>query len=321
MNPHANNELFQFADSFDTLADIALINDRNLSDVEGISDLLDDAPVLQLLAATTASNGTTHKYEKEVTAPTIGMRSGNEGIEHSKSGDEIVSIDLKFIDPHTRIDSAVARTYTKRPGGVEGYLARKNRRHLKAGFASLEDQIFYGSSAQGVTGGFAGLAQALNDLSMETVVDGGGSDNLSSVYFIRTNDDHMDCSAVFGEDGNITIGTPQIQEVTLADGKHQMAYVTEIGAWAGLQIGSKWSVVRLANVENLTDNLLSLALEVMPKPPTFIAMTRKKRGTLQRSRTTYSPIGAPAPIPQEYEGIPIITTDRLRNDETAVADI
>ena len=49
--------------------------------------------------------------------------------------------------------------------------------------------------------------------------------------------------------------------------------------------------------------------------PTHILMSRRSRGQLQRSRTTYSPTGSPSPLPTEYEGIPIIVTDAIRDTE------
>jgi len=47
-------------------------------------------------------------------------------------------------------------------------------------------------------------------------------------------------------------------------------------------------------------------------------MNRSQRGALQRSRTTYSPTGLPAPVPSEYEGLPIIVTDALGQNEAEV---
>ena len=79
------------ADSFLTLADLVKINDMNLADLE-VTDLLNMSPVLAMLPANPASNGTTHKYTKEITAPVVGFRAVNDGRENSKSADELVTV-------------------------------------------------------------------------------------------------------------------------------------------------------------------------------------------------------------------------------------
>jgi hypothetical protein len=93
-----------------------------------------------------------------------------------------------------------------------------------------------------------------------------------------------------------------------------------------VQVGSVYDLSRICNLtgdsgKGLTDILLSNLLELAPvgKMPTLLVMSRRSRGQLQRSRTTYSPTGAPAPIPTEYEGIPIMTSDNVSNTEELVA--
>lgn len=310
------------ADTFETAADLITLNDHNLSDVQGITDLLQDAPVVARLAATTSSNGTKHKYEVEDGAPVVGWRDINTGVEHDVSSDRIAEIDLKFMDPHTRVDVAAAKMMSRSViGGEMGFVARKNRRALRAGFATFEKQIFAGQ-ASGNPAGFEGFQDSLNALALENVIDGGGASNLSSVYLIRTNDEHMDCSIVLGNDGNIEIGTPFQQEVQDATGKHYIAWVTAIGAYQGLQVGSKWSVVRIANVETLNDDTLADARAVFPstKQPNLIVMTRNKLTSLRKSRGTYTrnQVGNPQQTPSDHEGIDIITTDQLTDSEAAV---
>src|SRR5688572_17372198 len=100
------------SDTFQTLADLVKINDVRANDL-GMSDLFDDAPFLKALAATVASNGTDHKYLKESTAPTVGFRDVNTGIDHSASVDTLVEISLKYLDATHRCDIALAKGYYK----------------------------------------------------------------------------------------------------------------------------------------------------------------------------------------------------------------
>jgi hypothetical protein len=84
-------------------------------------------------------------------------------------------------------------------------------------------------------------------------------------------------------------------------------------------------VGRIANVGNTTgdtcdDDLLTKGLELFPAEamPNMIVMNKRSLWQLQRSRTFTSPTGAMAPLPTEFMGIPIITTDSLVPGETAL---
>ncbi len=56
------------AEASNTLAGLVQMNDMNLADID-VSDLLDASPLLQVLNAVPASNGTLHKYLKQTVAP------------------------------------------------------------------------------------------------------------------------------------------------------------------------------------------------------------------------------------------------------------
>jgi len=313
------------ANNFQTLADLLKIDTAGTSDIE-VSDLLNRARILMALAATEASDGTVHKYLKETGAPVVGFREPNAGRDISKSTDELVTITLKILSANTACDKAVADAHKK---GAETFIAREAKRHLREAFFQAEKQLLYGVGAH--AGGFQGLAD--NDVvkfaDSEMVIDAGGTTagTGSSVWFIVTNDEETDVTAVAGQDGMIDIGETVVQMLLDGDGKQYPGYYTPIEGWLGLQIGSKYSVGRIVNLtedagKGLTDGLLSQMLERFPdhKRPSFIAMSRRSRGQLQRSRTTYSPTGAPAPVPVDYEEIPILAAESISNTETLVAD-
>lgn len=312
------------ADTYETLADIALINDMNLADIE-VTDLLDDAPFLAALASQFASDGDKHKYEKETGAPVVGFRDVNVGIEHDVSADVIVTIALKYLDASTRTDVAIADVWKK---GAEDFLARKNMRSLKAAFSVAEKQIIYGVGNKAE--GFVGLSDAstLNALADQMVINAAGTtvDTASSVYLIRTNADGSDVTLITGNEGNIEMGDANKQEVQDSTGKKYHAYVTPIAAWLGLQIGSAYSAGRIVNLtedvgKGLTDDLIYEALAEFPasRQPNLIVMNRRSQKQLRASRTATNTTGAPAPRPVDVEGIPIITTDSIINTEALVA--
>lgn len=309
------------ADDFLSLADLVTINDQNLADIE-CSDLLDDAPLLKALAAAVASNGTDHKYTKETGAPVVGFRAPNEGRDLDSSNDTLVTINLKILDATFAIDKAIADAFKN---GPQALIARELRRHLKAAFFHAEQQFINGTAND--ADGFVGLAEAatLDGLADAMVIGAGGSSARSSVYLIRTNDDGADCTAIMGQEGQIKADETTVQLVEDGSGKKYPAYVTPVLGWLGLQIGSIYSVGRIANLaastQTLTDDLIYEALAEFPasRQPNLIVMNRRSQRQLRDSRTATNATGAPAPRPTEVEGIPIIVTDAIGVAETAVA--
>ena len=308
------------ADSLITLADLVKINSMDVVDND-ISDLLMDAPFIRALAADTASNGTSHKYIKESTAPVVGFRSVNDGREHSHSSDTLVTIDLKILDASFHVDKSIADAYTK--GGPDALMAREAARHLRAAFAVGEQQLLYGTDNE--SDGFLGLADAatLDHVDDAKVIGAGGATACSSVFAIRSVDSLSDMALITGNDGNIEVGERFEQFVEGDNGKFP-AYCQSISGWMGLQLGSIHSVARLANINDTTkklnDSLLAQLLSLFPasRPATMLVMNRRSLAQLQASRTATNATGAPAPYPTEAFNVPIIVTDSIVNDETTL---
>lgn len=305
------------------LTDIVKLNDQNLADID-VSDLLDDAPFLKALAADVASNGTEHKYLKETGAPVVGFRAANDGRENKKSTDTLVTITLKILDASFTVDKALADSY--KDGGLQ-LLAREALRHMKAAFFHAEKQLIYGVANDSL--GFVGLAAATTlDALADTMVVGAGGTTAStgsSVYLVRTNADGVDCTVIAGNDAKIEKGETVVQRVSGETVGHYPAYFTPITGWLGLQIGSAYSVGRIANLtadsgKGLTDALISEALSRFPasRHPNLLVMNRRSLMQLQKSRTATNPTGAPAPFPQESFGVPIVVTDALTSTEALI---
>ena len=314
------------ADDLKTAADLATINDRSLAEIN-VTDLLQSAPLLASLQATYATHGNIHKYTKETGAPVVGFRAANAGRAHDSSVDTAVTIDLAILDASTTVDQAIADAYVK--GGAEAYIDKENMRHLKQAFFYAEQQIFYGTGND--ASGFAGLEDnaGLNQLADELCIGAGGSTALSSVFIVRTLPDESAACLVLGRSGNIAIGESIIQRVSDSYGLHFPAYFTPITGWLGMQIGSAYDIARIANLgtdsgKGLTDALIYEALGLFPavalnaKQFLRIVCNRRSLQQLRASRTATNATGAPAPIPTEVDGIPIIVTDALSNAESAV---
>jgi len=297
------------------ISELVKINDQNVADVE-ISDLLRDAPVLAAMPAVEASNGTLHKYNKLTTEPTVGFRSLNDGRDHDYTVRTTVTETLQILDASFDMDAAI---YNPELAAMEG------RSHLQSAFAKAERQIFYGTSANGDSAGFNGFYNSadLNALADEMVISAGGSSAgvQSSVYLIRATPDATGVCSVFGNNGDISIGGAYQSMIEGTNGRYD-AWVVPIVAYMALQLGSKFSAARIANVETaLDDDKIYEALSLFPASlqPTHICMNRTALKLLRASRTSTNATGAPAPRPTEVEGILIIVSDQIVQTEAVVA--
>lgn len=318
------------ADSYKTLTDLTTINQAGLADIE-VTNIFDDAPLLKALAAGPSSDGTVHKYTRETGAPVVGFRAPNAGRENSKSTDEVVTINLKILDGSFGVDKALADKFKK---GKEAYIAKEAKRHLRAMFGAGEKEILNGTLS-GVSGaaadGFLGLRDALNSLSNEMVLSAGGDtdDGCGSIYMIRTNDDGADCTIIGADKAgddliDIEISPSVTQRLTDGTGKHYTGYWTPIMAWLALQIGSKFSVLRICNIDDpdlVTDDLLFDAFGRFPEErgPNLLVMPGALREGLRKSRKATNTQGLPVSILKMWEECKLIATRSLTMTEDPVA--
>ena len=302
--------------AFQTLAELVKINDENLSG--GVADeLLQDSPLVRAMAAVPSSNGTDHHWLRYTTAPTAGFRNVNDGIVETASSDTLVSIALSILDSSFATDIQLARGYN---GGVEAYLQREAMRHLRSAFQVLEQSVIYGDP-----GNFVGMFDQaeLASLSGSMVVDGGGSNNLTSVILLNSSDPLTSAAIVTGNDGNISLDPSVVQRLQGSTG-HYGAYFTNVSSWYGYQHASTFSAARIANVDStgtsLDDDMIANAIKLFPAQsrPNMIAMNRDAQAQLRNSRTATTTTGAPAPFPSEVFGLPIVVTDQISSDETAL---
>ena len=309
------------ADAYLGLADLIKINDKNNAERD-ISDLLDNAPLLRVLPGDTCPE-TTHKYLKQTSAPVVGFRAIDAGLENKKSGDEQVTVNLAILDASWVVDQAVPRGCGK---GEAWFMARESARHLRQAFFVTEKQFIYGT-VHGDAGGCTGLADAstLNHTNAAMVVDATGSSvgAGSSVWAVRASPDLNGVVAIVGQAGKITIDAVSSILKDDATGKHYPAYLTPLLGWLCLQIGGAYSVGRLCNLtaesgKTLTDDLIADLLSKFKagEPPTHLAMSRRSLKQLRESRTATNATGAPAPFPTEAFGVPIVASDAVLDTET-----
>lgn len=304
------------ADAFQDTTELLKRANSNLDGIN-VDDLLLDAPVLRRVYAKGSSHETQHLYLKRTSAPAVGFRDVNTGVENTKGVRTLVTRDLKLIDASFAMDMALA---SKLPKGTSMF-DEEAVDHLQSALADLEKQMIYGTGTD--SDGFEGIGDVLDDSDDAMVVDAGGTtaNTGSSVFMIRTGE--ADFAMAYGQGGTITLGDPY--ETTIEDatnGGRYAAWYTPQMVWATTQLGSVYTVGRICNLtgdagKGLTDDLLSSLYEKFPagRKPNLIAATRRSVGQLQRSRTTYNPTGRPADVPEDYMGIPIVVTDQISDTE------
>jgi hypothetical protein len=296
-----------------------------LADIE-VSDVLQRAPLVERLSMVPSSNGTVHKFTKEIQAPVIGFRAVNAGREHDHGVDQEVTGDLAILDWAWSCDVAVADAWRK---GREHFLERGTMKHLKAALYGFENQLINGQLGASATG-FAGLRDAgtINQLADGMVVNATGvaGDGAihSSVYAICLGED--DVVGVYKGDGQpMQPGETHKQRLTDAGGLHFTGYVTDGQSWLGMQIASAYSIGRICNIgtaggKTLNDALIYELLSRFPdgRKPDVLVTNRRSQEQLRKSRTATSPTGHPAPIVEEVAGIPLLITEACRTNEAAL---
>jgi hypothetical protein len=222
----------------------------------------------------------------------------------------------KRLDASWLIDSAYAEGADWGVGEVFHY---KQVSALSGAFFKFAQQIWYGVDLD--AGGFVGFNAMLTEFAGSglDIAASAATTDLSSVYAVRTGLDGA--MLAWGNNAGFIEGEVKQQWVgSSASGMN--AYTQKLEAWCGLQVTSQYAVGRIKNLstgtdQTLNDHLLYSLISQFPsgKKPHAIFMTRRSREQLRASRTATNVTGAPAPTPMEIDGIPIIATDAIRDDE------
>jgi hypothetical protein len=310
------------ADTLTTVAQLLRLADQNVAP-EFATNLLRKAPLVAALSAVlaNASQGHQHKYLRHISAPAVGFRAANTGLDATASNQELVTIDLKNISAPVRIDTQIGDAH---PQGSEALLDMESELALIEAFKILNRVLLYGTLATvGIADGFSGLLQATTVATIAggSVNNAGGSSNRTSILMLKLGP--RDVEMIVGREGNITQGPTYKQLITDANGKHFPAYCRDQEALATVKVGARYSLARIANIAantTVNDALIYDAFELFPEDqPDLIVMNKRTISQLRKSRTATTTKGTPAPYPTEVEGIPILVDPNLSNAEAAVA--
>jgi len=287
-----------------------------------ISDLKNDAPLVARLPIEDTSTGTSvHKFKKYTAAPVVGFRAESDGREYDHSESTVVTVTCKILDFSWDVDVATANAH---PRGREQGVATEGLRHLNAALFHLEKQLFYGTGTGGDSAGFSGFMNSteLDALADEMVVSGGGTTatTQTSAYGLRvgTNDVKIVTPMATG----IELGETVVIQKAGATGFYP-AYFTPASIFIGLQMGSVYSVGRIANLHasdsnaQLDDDKTASLRKLFPagRKAQLLAVNGNALYDLQQSRTATNPTGTPAPFPETTHGMEIVETDALLSTE------
>lgn len=262
--------------------------------------------------------GTSYKTLIRTSLPTVPFRNGNEGSTGLKSRYENKLVETFIMNPRWDVDKAIA---DKSEDGWQVLMADEAGGHLEAAFQQLGRQFYYGRNVTygGHAKGFLGL---LDVVDANYVVDAGGTSagTGSSVWAVKFGPKAV--RWVYGANGSMEPTEVDQRDVRDADGNPYTAYFQEMFMYPGLQVGSPRFIARIRKLtedpgKGLTDARMAALLEKFPvgvRPDAFF-MTKRSRRQLRDSRTATNDTGKEAPLPSDYEGIPIVVTESIQNNE------
>ena len=303
-----------------SLLGVIRFGDKNLSDAEA-SNLIQPTAFMKALKWIEASSGgTTHKMTLKTGAPSAQFRAINEGIVNTAGTELTLDMSLKFLDAGIVEDVALVTADSK---GKEHYMNKRAMESLDAGFSSVEYQLI-----RGIGWGAAGCKGLADYISLYKgmTYDAGGAGG-ERVYFMVMAENAV-CGVV-GNEGEFADGEIYQTRVTtdVATGAGYEAYGLPINGYLGLQVAGLYSLAMGFNFDgtsthDVTDKACGRIFNKFPSAVqpkvNGILMSRAGRLQLQESRTYTSATGTRAPLPTEWEGIPIYVSDACASDTSTI---
>lgn len=294
-----------------------------------VEQVIYDAPFLSKLPARVIK-GTSYRYMVRNSLPLIKSTPYNMGVGLASVDYETNSAECYPYQGRVAIDKKLVNG---EPELAKRYTADLMAAHMRGALASLEMGIFYGKGRddKGTPGlnDTIGQYMTLSATGNQTERTYGGA----TVWGVCLKDDML--HVVYGNSRTIAFGQRKEQDVPArtADGERGFmpAYVWDFDFHAGFCQMDAFATGRIVNESDenpLSDKMLAELVNAFPTghTPDVLVMTRGSRKRLQQQRSaalTYvkksSGNTAYADLPTDYEGIPIIVTDGLLENETKEA--
>jgi hypothetical protein len=269
-------------------------------------------------------DGTTYKTVTRTGLPHVGFRELNAGIDPGKSVLENKTVECYIFGGRVEIDKAAytaGRVVGQTDLDIEVLETTGVAKNAKIAIGS---QIFYGTTSNQ---GFVGL-QYLVPNGMTVDATGSTAGTGASVYAVKTG--MQDVSLVFGAGDVMSLTDFRDETLRDSDGKPFPGRIADLLGWIGLQVGNVNCLGRIKNLtaqtgKTLDDDMLSDLYTKFPiaSKPDFFVMSRRSARQLQKSRSSKISIiagsgsvagTAPGAL-YSADGVPIVVTDSLRDDE------
>ena len=261
--------------------------------------------------------------------PKTGFRKPGTLRTFSTASIESMTIKCEHLDASWILEKSIAELHDQGAGAACALAAKLSMQSALLEFAK---QIWYG--VKNDPNGFVGLNTMLELFPENKTLDKEGTKDCTSVYAVRTGMDAI--MVAFGFDG--AINQTDIREemshqfkVGGSAGEREGAefYVQGISGWLGLQVTSYHAVSKIKNVSLSqsgkgldTDVLRELIYNTFPSgvKPEALFMTPKAWTEYCRTLNAFNPQGLPAIMLDNIDGVKIILTDAIRNDEETMGD-
>ena len=263
--------------------------------------------------------GRQYKSLVRTATPQGGFRNANEGSASIKSTLAEINVETFILNPRWECDKAVADSDEM---GPQRFIAMEAEGLLAGAMMDAAKSFYYGRGTLGNAKGHPGL---INSVDSSMIVDATGStaDTASSVWAVKWGLKNV--TWVWGENGMLELSEVRLGDITDGSSNRYTAYIQEIMAYPGLQVGHKYACGQIKNLtaqtgKGLTDALLGTLYSRFPigmQPDCFL-MSRRSNEQLRASRTATNATGTEAAIPTEWNGVPIVTTDSILDTEAIV---
>ncbi len=311
-----------------TLVEIAINNGVDAL-VPMIEEVLLAHPELQWGGRTI--RGTSYKTVQRTALPQSGFRQANQGTDPVVSSFRNRLVETYIMSPRIEVDVAVADAYED---GADALMAIEAKGVLEGAMNALASQAWYGLNANGVgastallpANGFPGIIDTYDSGRLAVDAGGGGADT-SSVFAVRTG--AADLQWIYGNGGSMSLSDVTRERILDGAANPFTAYCRELLVYPGLQNVNINSVGRIRNIDlgtGLTDDMIAELLSLFPTGGIAgleLYMSRRSLRLLRLSRVATITQGghdrtAALPFPDSSMGLPIHTTDAIRDNETAI---
>ena len=276
-------------------------------------------PELLIIPADTIA-GTEMTLEVLTKLPTLAFRNLNEGTPSSKPEFTTRTFSNGIIDQIIPVDKRLHEKALNKGR----FLENRSMPYIEGGLDLCCRQFWYGVGED--KKGFIGMIAQSNPSTETHVVDAGGAANKqrTSVWFLSIGREKIEW--LWGNERTITLD-PEWKDETLYD-KDNNAYpgmTNWVHGSPGLRLANRNCAVRIKNIsvdedgKTLDDDWMFKGLQKMRDlgiQPTHIMMNPRSHEQLRSSRTATNEDGKPAPLPRDFEGIPIYPTTFIKNGET-----